>query len=391
MACGCPADQCTCVMSGDAYTGGSGNAADPFVVENTPFAPTSPLNSIQFTPGGVKNHSPGIDVQLSAEPNNGLSYEADGLMVDPCDLISADADNKLTCVADGLKVDACDIVTATQQAVGDIVIAGPDCTTQIMADPSDVNQVIGASGGQWGQRPIVSADIGNDLIVGSDGGVFGDFGSVVLDEIQRCDIFDVATTQNSGNIFIQGGADCRPELLRDPTVCEILGSVGGNAGWVALNGCGGENSSSGSWGPIDNAAGTYIGAGVAGSTFTNVTSCNRIYLHMWDFDVTQYRVGGANLSWWQHWNIKLLSDRAFNGAAQALTQMEESAYTRCSFNAIDNFYNNVFHNGKLMYAHVLAPGQTVNIRIDVQGDNPLAGTTNRISMGMRNQVLSWRQ
>lgn len=173
MACGCPADQCTCVMSGDAYTGGSGNAADPFVVENTPFAPTSPLNSIQFTPGGVKNHSPGIDVALSSDASNAITYDVDGILVDPCDMVDAVAtENALTCGPDGLLVDRCDILTPTIQALGDILIAGPDCTAQVMASPTAGDQVIAALAGQWGQRPLLSADGGNASSIGTDGGIW---------------------------------------------------------------------------------------------------------------------------------------------------------------------------------------------------------------------------
>jgi hypothetical protein len=378
MACGCPADQCTCVMSGDAYTGGSGNASDPFVVENTPFAPTSPLNSIQFTPGGVKNHSPGIDVQLSAQPNNGLSYEADGLMVDPCDLISADVDNKLTCVADGLKVDACDIVTATQQAVGDLVIAGPDCTTQLMADPSDVNQVIGASGGQWGQRPIVSADAGNDLIVGSDGGVFGDFGTVVLDEIQRCDIFDVATTQNRGNIFIEGGLDCRPELLRDPTVCEILGYNAGQAGWVSIPGEKIERQAAVNYGPFDvPALGTSAGF-VTSYTVTNPTSCPMVITHDHLYEESVATIAGIPSPVNTSVNYSLRADRSETGAVQAMTIMDSRGSSECSYSAVAQSSHAIYHVGMQKYVHVLNGGDTVTIHIYVSVTNFINSSSIRV-------------
>ena len=173
MACGCPSEQCTCFLNGDAFTGGNGSAATPYTVENLPFAPTSPTNSVTITPGGVKNHTPAIDVALSSDPNNLIQYDVDGLLVDPCDAVDTVAtENALTCGPDGLLVDRCDIVTATQQAVGDIVILGPGCTTQRLADPAAVNNIIAAQAGQWGQRPLLSADGGNASSIGTDGGIF---------------------------------------------------------------------------------------------------------------------------------------------------------------------------------------------------------------------------
>jgi hypothetical protein len=81
-------------------------------------------------------------------------------------------ENALTCGPDGLLVDRCDILTPTTQAVGDLLIAGPDCTAQVMADPAAGDQIIAALGGQWGQRPLLSADGGNASSIGSDGGIF---------------------------------------------------------------------------------------------------------------------------------------------------------------------------------------------------------------------------
>lgn len=173
MACGCPSEQCTCFLNGDAFTGGNGSAGTPYTVENLPFAPTSPTNSVTITPGGVKNHTPAIDVALSSDPNNAIQYDADGLLVDPCDMVdTVVAENALTCGPDGLLVDRCDILTPTIQALGDILIAGPDCTAQVMADPTDVDQIIAAQAGQWGQRPLLSADGGNASSIGTDGGIF---------------------------------------------------------------------------------------------------------------------------------------------------------------------------------------------------------------------------
>lgn len=173
MACGCPSEQCTCFLNGDAFTGGNGSAGTPYTVENLPFAPTSPTNSVTITPGGVKNHTPAIDVALSSDPNNLIQYDVDGLLVDPCDAVDTVAtENALTCGPDGLLVDRCDILTPTIQALGDILIAGPDCTAQVMADPTDVDQIIAAQAGQWGQRPLLSADGGNASSIGTDGGIF---------------------------------------------------------------------------------------------------------------------------------------------------------------------------------------------------------------------------
>jgi hypothetical protein len=200
VACGCPSEQCTCFLNGDAFTGGNGSAGTPYTVENLPFAPTSPTNSVTITPGGVKNHTPAIDVALSSDPNNAIQYDTDGLLVDPCDMVDAvTAENALTCGPDGLLVDRCDILTPTTQALGDLLIAGPDCTAQVMADPSDVDQVIAALGGQWGQRPLLSADIGNASSIGTDGGIFSpSFGA-------SAPVFGVQFFNTSGNILDTGG------------------------------------------------------------------------------------------------------------------------------------------------------------------------------------------
>jgi hypothetical protein len=366
-------------MSGDAYTGGSGNASDPFVVENTPFAPTSPLNSIQFTPGGVKNHSPGIDVQLSAEPNNGLSYEADGLMVDPCDLISADVDNKLTCVADGLKVDACDIVTATQQAVGDLVIAGPDCTTQLMADPTDINQIIGAESGQWGQRPLVSSDAGNDLTVGTDGGVFGDFGTIVLDEIQRCDIFDVATTQNSGNIFIQGGLDCRPELLRDPAVCEIIGNAAGNAGWITPTGAAVLRQNAQTYGPFNVAGPASTSGPIVAWTITNTRDCPVLVVHDHIYEESIAITAAGTLRVDTTNNYQLQADRNQAGGVQAMATVDTRGLSTYSYDADTALNKTIFNTGFQKYVHRLNAGDTVTIQIVIGFSNFVGNTAQLIT------------
>jgi hypothetical protein len=112
-------------------------------------------------------------VALSSDPNNAIQYDTDGLLVDPCDMVDVVAtENALTCGPDGLLVDRCDIITPTTQAVGDLLIAGPDCTAQVMADPTAGDQIIAALGGQWGQRPLLSADLGNASSIGSDGGIF---------------------------------------------------------------------------------------------------------------------------------------------------------------------------------------------------------------------------
>lgn len=152
MACGCPSDVgCTCLFTGDAYTGGSGDVGDPVTVENVPLVLSSPNNTIDISQSGTKDHTAELDVA-----------------------ISADADNAIELAVDGLLVDKCSIVKSTRESSGDILIAdsGGDCEAERLALPISANHIIAASGGLWGQRPLISADAGNAASVGTDGGVY---------------------------------------------------------------------------------------------------------------------------------------------------------------------------------------------------------------------------
>jgi hypothetical protein len=369
----------------------------------------------------VKNHAPGIDVRLSADPNNAATYAVDGILVDRCDIITGDVVPEgqvlvagADCTADVLDapavdevlgesggawgprplisgdvgntsivgtdggvftsgIDTCDVVTGIDQATGQLLIEGPGCTAETLNAPAGANRIIGASGGAWGQRPLVSADAGNDAAVGTDGGVFADF-SGPLNNAQICDIFDVATLQNSGNVLIQGGVDCRPERLRNPAACEVLRYSGGVAGWRTPEGLIVHDNPGLQF--AQNALVTTAAAPghttIFSGSITNVSTpavpgCSRLVIYQFHFNnaITRQGVAGTNL---QHeLGFSFYSDRNEAGALIAVTNVVSTSYIR-NISSPANV-GVMTHPGFLMYAHVLAPGQTANWFLDRFSDN----------------------
>lgn len=97
MACDCFTD-CACVVEGDEATcvtvTGDGTSGSPYkiVIDATctesVFAATSADNSVTITPGGVNGHTPDLAVNLSADPNQAITLEPDGILVDGSTIIT---------------------------------------------------------------------------------------------------------------------------------------------------------------------------------------------------------------------------------------------------------------------------------------------------------------
>ncbi len=184
MACNCPGSGCQCVeISGDTVSvTGSGSAGNPYV------------------------------------------HEA---------IICEDADNILEATDDGLCVHTpCFLVEPENTVTNGNVLVEGDCSVDRLEDPP-AESFLGHDtiSGNAAWIPLIASNVGNQAVVGANGGVYvpAGAGSTVTDP---CDVADTGTQRTQGNVLIQGGVDCKYERLTSPTVCQFLGYVGGQAGWV---------------------------------------------------------------------------------------------------------------------------------------------------------------
>lgn len=181
---------------------------------------------------------PGSGCQCAQASTDSITISGTGSVANPQihDVnISATAGNQVSIIADGLLVpawDPCDhLVPQNLVSNGNILIEGEDnCGIDRLIDPP-IDSFLGHDllSGNAGWKPLASTDASNQASIGSDGGVYVAPGSGVFDP---CDASDVGTIQTQGNLLIQGGVDCRYERLSSPTTCQLLGDVGGQAGWT---------------------------------------------------------------------------------------------------------------------------------------------------------------